>query len=89
MTPQKGFMLSGPQGRHMVLQDVGFSCLDVRVFLGKSFFCLGLFGGEPLVYLIAPTGVAQITNASPEALSCRLGTWAPTGDKVVELRANP
>lgn len=35
-------------------------------FWGKQLAVWGPFGERPLVYLIAPTGVAQITNASPE-----------------------
>jgi hypothetical protein len=57
--PQASFGFEDPGG-----QKRGFSCLVARVFLGKMLWAKGVW--ESLVYLIAQTGVAQITDASPE-----------------------
>lgn len=74
--PQASYGIRIDRGLAVVLQ----SC-RAGIFLGETrervlalaSFWRAAFGGCPLVYLIAATGVAQITNASPE-----IGCWGWT-----------
>ena len=63
-TPQKrvdyGLCFAGAQGRHMVTQDRGFSCLDGGYFLGENAALSGgCLGSPPCLFDCADRGGAN------------------------------